>query len=127
MIAPRNRFREFCSADEEDGAGTLLGAALATVVCALLWVVIILAVRWVLQLPPPALLRLGAVAGLFGGTALIFVALVRVELSIPPTPDRSRGRRPARGVAPPGAVRASSGESALPQAGGRALHVVRPS
>lgn len=116
---------ELTTQDEEDGAGTLLAAALATVVGALMWVVIILAIRWVLQLPPPALLRLGAVAGLFGGTALIFVALARVELSIPPTPDRSRGRRPALGAAPPGAARASSGESAPPQAGGRALRMVR--
>lgn len=113
--------------DEEGGAGTLLAAALWAPVGGLLWVVIILAIRWVLQLPPPALIRLGAVAGLVAGTVLIFAALVRVELSVPPTPDRSRGRRPACGAAPPGAARASSGESALPQAGGRALHVVRPS
>lgn len=115
------------TARDEDGAGTLLGVALASVVGALLWVLLILAIRWVLQLPPPALLRVGAVAGLFGGTVLIFVALVRVELSFPPSPDPSRGRRPACGVAPPGAARASSGESTPPQAGGRALHAVRPS
>lgn len=114
--------------DEEDesGSGTLLALALAAVVGALLWVGIILAIRWVLQLPPPSLVRLGAVAGLVGGSVLIFVALVRMELSIRPTPDRSRGRRPARGVAPPGAARASSGESAPPQAGGRALPPRRP-
>lgn len=41
------------------------------------------------------------------------------------TPDPARGRRPACGVAPPGAARASSGESAPPQAGGRALHAVQ--
>lgn len=110
--------------DEEDGAGTLRAAALGAVVGALLWVVLILAIRWVLQLPPPGQLRLAAVAGLVAGTVLIFAALVRVELSVPPTPDPSRGRRPACGVAPPGAARASSGESAPPQAGGRALHVV---
>jgi hypothetical protein len=109
------------SAQGEDGTGLLVRAAVIAPLAGLAWVVFVLAVRWVLQLPPPTLVRLAAVVGLFAGAALIFVALVRVELSIPPTPDRSRGRRPARGVAPPGAARASSGESAPPQAGGRAL------
>ena len=114
--------------DEPDrDLGKLLGLAAAAVVGGLFWGLIILAIRWVLQLPPPALLRLTAVALLFAGTAVVFVALVRIELSVPPTPDTSRGRRPERGDAPSGAARASSGESALPQAGGRALHVVRPS
>lgn len=121
------KFDRETTTQDEDGAGTLLAAALATVVGALLWVVIILAVRWVLQLPPPAFLRVGAVAGLFGGTALVFFALVQVELSVPPTPDPSRGRRPELGAAPSGAASASSGESALPEAGVRALHPVRPS
>ena len=52
--------------DEPDrDLGKLLGLAAAAVVGGLFWGLIILAIRWVLQLPPPALLRLTAVALLF--------------------------------------------------------------
>lgn len=125
--------------DQEDGAGTLLAAVLGAVVGGLLWGLIILAIRWVLQLPPPAILRLTAVALLFAGTAVVFVALIRVELTVAPTPDPTRGRRPGAEAArqeestPPARPPSHGAEAptntprvAGPRvAGPRALHVVR--
>jgi hypothetical protein len=117
------------STEEDDAlAGTLLGAVVAGLASGLVWLAIVAAVRWVLQLHTPALLRLGAVALLFGGTALIFAALVRVELTMPPTPDVERWRRPTRAI-PRGETPASpptrrDATTTPPQAGGRAIRVV---
>jgi hypothetical protein len=110
------------SAQAEDGAGTLLMVACSAVVGALLWVLIVMAVRWVLELPP-----------LFVGTGIVFGALVHMEITITPTPDRSRERRPVGAAArrgalqrpadalPPGAAHVAP--TAPPSAGGRALHL----
>jgi hypothetical protein len=105
--------------EDEDGPGTLLAGALWAVVGALLWVLIILAVRWVLQLPPPALVRLGAVVLLFAGTGLVFGALIQMELTIRPPVDSRRGRRPS---ATPRPTRADA--LTPPPAGGAGLHMV---
>jgi hypothetical protein len=122
------------SARDEDGGMKLLATACAAVVGALLWVLIILAVRWVLELPPPALIRLSAVVLLFAGSAVVLFALAQVELTVAPSPDETRGRRPdveaARREATPPVRPPSRGVDASTRstlAGGRALHEVRPS
>jgi hypothetical protein len=110
--------------DDRDTSGcSLLGLTLAAVISALGWLLIVLAVRWVLGLPAPALLRLGAVVGLFAGTGMVFWSLVRVELLVLPSPDPRRGRRPAGYAAPPCVAR--DARTGLPLAGGRALRGAR--
>ena len=123
--------------DEHDEVGplNLLAVCCAAVVGALLWALIILAVRWVLELPPPALVRLGAVVLLFAGSAAVLFALIQVELAVAPSPDPTRGRRPdveaARREATPPVRPPSPGGDASTNtprvAGPRALHQVRPS
>ena len=61
----------------EDGA--ILGLLVGAIIGGLLWVVIIAAVRWVLQLPPPALARLVGVTLLFAGTGIVFAGIVRLH------------------------------------------------
>lgn len=123
--------RETYVSDHEDGAGALMMIVVGALIGALLWALIILAVRWVLELPPPALVRLTAVGLLFVGTGIVFGALAHMEITIAPTPDRSRERRPVdvaarRGALqrpanalPPGAAHVAP--TAPPSAGGRAL------
>jgi amino acid transporter len=64
--------------------GGLLAMLAAAFIGGLLWIVIIAAIRWVLQLPPPALARLAAVVLLFVGSGLVFGAIVRLEGLRPP-------------------------------------------
>lgn len=108
--------------DEQDfGVLPLIATALAVVVSGVLWVGLILALRWMLALP----VEVAACFGLLAGSALVFWSLVRLDATVSARPDR--GRRPARGAAPPGAASASPSDTTPPQAGGRALRVVRPS
>jgi hypothetical protein len=111
------------STEHENGAGMLVRAAAGALVGGTLWGLLILAVRWLLQLPQPIRLRLAAGVLLCAGTGLIFASLVRLELKVRPSPDPTRGR-PA-GAVPPSA-RAASTSAPLP-AGGRAFDQVRPS
>jgi hypothetical protein len=108
----------------EDGVGLLLSCTIAAVLAGMLWVLIILAVRWVLELPPPSLVRLAAVVALCAGSGLVFAGLAHLEITVRPSPDRNRGRRPAHDVAPPDAARASTATTDPPQAGGRAIREV---
>lgn len=55
----------------------------------LLWVVIIAAIRWVLQLPPPAVARLAGVVLLFAGSGIVFASIVRLERLRPPEQRRA--------------------------------------
>jgi hypothetical protein len=97
---------------QESRAAQAIAYVLAAVVLVTAYCVLIAAVRFVLQLPPPNVVRLAGVCGVIAGSVAVWYGLVRFDVPpvVPP-------RRPAATLVP--RRRSGRASEAPSQVGGR--------
>jgi hypothetical protein len=85
------------TSEPRTGIGAAITSVLGALVVGFAWVVFVAAVRWVLQLPPPVLGRLGAVLVVITGLAAMVIAFVNLEVELRRREQLPRRRWPDGG------------------------------